>query len=109
MKDDRVYLQHILDAIAKIETYTAGGREAFAHTTLIQDAVIRNFEVIGEATKRLSTRLREQHPEVPWRVVAGFRDVLIHEYEGIEINEVWNVIEHDLPNLKAQIEGILHQ
>ena len=109
MKDDRVYLQHILDAIAKIETYTADGREAFSRSTMIQDAVIRNFEIIGEATKRLSAQLRAQHPEVPWRVIAGFRDVLIHEYEGIEVNEVWNVIARDLPELKAKLEAMLRE
>jgi len=107
VKDDSVYLQHILDAIAKIEIYTANGREIFDRSPMAQDAVIRNFEIIGEATKRLSTQVRQQHPEVPWRVMAGFRDVLIHEYEGVDVDEVWNVILRDLPELKMQIETLL--
>lgn len=79
MKDDRVYLRHIRDAITRIESYVGGGREAFLADNMIQDAVIRNLEVIGEAVKNLSSDLRAQHPDIPWTRIAGMRDVLIHE------------------------------
>ena len=74
---------------------------------MIQDAVIRNFEVIGEATKRLSTELRAAYPNVPWHQIAGFRDVLIHDYLKVNLNRVWGVIELNLPELKATVEEIL--
>lgn len=74
---------------------------------MIQDAVIRNFEVIGEATKRLSTELRAAYPNVPWQQIAGFRDVLIHDYLKVNLNRVWGVIELNLPELKATVEEIL--
>jgi uncharacterized protein with HEPN domain len=101
--NDRVYLAEILERIDRIENYTSGGRDTFFQSLLIQDGVIRNFEVIGEAVKLISLDLRQSHPEIPWRRIAGFRDVLIHDYMGIDLDEVWNVVEKDLPDLKQKI------
>jgi uncharacterized protein with HEPN domain len=77
-KDPRVYLVHIVECAAKIRFYISTGEESFQRDTMIQDAVIRNFEVIGQAIKRLPDEYRSSHPEIPWRLMAGFRDVLIH-------------------------------
>ncbi len=94
----------MLECIERIESYSAGGRDAFFGSTLVQDAVIRNFEIIGEAAKRLSDEFIRAHTEVPWRRLAGFRDVLIHRYMGVDIGEVWNAIERDLAGLKGVLE-----
>ena len=107
MKDDRVYLLHIRDAIERIESYTAAGRDGFLAGAMVQDAVIRNLEIIGEAVKNLSSETREQCPEIPWRQIAGMRDVLIHEYFGVRIETVWNVVENRLPELKQAIAQVL--
>lgn len=107
MKDDRVYLRHILDAIEKVESYVSVGRDEFMAKSHWQDAVIRQLEIIGEATKRLSQELRSLHPDVPWRRVAGLRDVLIHDYMGVRLAAVWTMTQADLPTLKRQIEQIL--
>ena len=107
MRDDRVYLTHILECIEWIESYTREGYAAFSASRQIQDAVLRNFEVMGEATKRLSAAVRDARPEVRWRQVAGFRDVLIHDYFGIDLDEVWGVVTINLPVLKQQIKSIL--
>lgn len=107
MKDERLYLEHIRDAIAKIEQYTTDGRETFFATPMMQDAVIRNFEIIGEATKRIGDEIRRDNSGVPWRSMAAFRDVLIHDYAGIDLVEVWNVISHDMPSVKSAIDQLL--
>ena len=107
MKDPRVYLAQILECAERITSYTREGRERFLADRLIQDAVIRNFEVIGEAAKRLPEEYRRDHPEIPWRNLAAFRDVLIHQYEGVSIPEVWRVVETELPGLKAAIAAML--
>jgi len=107
MKDDRLYLSNILECIERIESYTQDGKEAFLQTKIIQDAVIRNFEIIGEATKRLSPEIKEVYPNVPWAQLAGFRDVLIHDYLKVNLNRVWGVIEQNLPQLKTTVESML--
>ena len=87
MKDDTIYIEHILKSIKNILDYTKDISKAeFAKTTLIQDAVIRNFEVIGEATKKVSSDFKQIHHEIPWKEMAGMRDKLIHDYIGVDIH-----------------------
>jgi uncharacterized protein with HEPN domain len=74
---------------------------------MTQDAVIRNFEIIGEAAKRVPEAYRRRYPEIPWRLMAGFRDVLIHAYEGIDLNRVWRIVSDDLPVVRQAIEKLL--
>ncbi|MBI3579929.1 MAG: DUF86 domain-containing protein [Ignavibacteriales bacterium] len=92
-RDDSAYLKHIRDAILKIEGYTRKvSASSFKKDTLIQDAVIRQVEIIGEATKRLSARIRSNNSDVPWDDIAGMRDKLIHDYFGVDIEKVWLTI-----------------
>lgn len=107
MKRDLVYLDHIREAIERIMAYSAAGREEFFRNRMAQDAVIRNFEIIGEAVKHLSDDLKDGRPEVPWRRVAGFRNVLIHDYMNVDEEEVWNVITTHLPALRQVVEELL--
>jgi len=97
--DDRPYLLHIRDAIDRIHSYTDQGKEAFFTSSLLQDAVIRNLEVIGEAAKRISPSTKAQAAEIPWPLVAGMRDVLIHGYFGVDLEIVWSVVDQRLPEL----------
>lgn len=106
-KDPRVYLAHILECAEKIERYTKGGRDEFLKNTMTQDAVIRNFEIIGEAAKRVPAAYRRAHAEIPWRLMAGFRDVLIHAYEGVDLERVWRIAQDDLPKVRDAIAKIL--
>lgn len=107
MKDARVYLAHIVERIGRIEAFTKAGREAFLEDRMLQDAVIRNLEVIGEAAKRVPAEYRREHPEIPWRSMAAMRDVLIHDYEGVDLNRTWQVVERELSPLKAALLAVL--
>jgi uncharacterized protein with HEPN domain len=106
-KDPRVYLAHILERADRIETYVRDGEGAFMRDTKTQDAVIRNVEVIGEAAKRVPAGYRATHPSVPWQLMAGFRDVLIHGYEGVDLGRVWVTATRDLTLVRKAILAIL--
>ena len=100
MKSDSPYLAHIADSIAAIESYVADGRDAFLGQRLIQDAVIRNFEIIGEAANKLSPTAR-QNSEIPWERIIAFRNRLIHGYWSVDLILVWDVVMRDLPLLNC--------
>ncbi len=106
-KDPRVCLVHILACIEKIERFTVVGKQAFFEQDLIQDAVLRNFEVMGEAAKRIDEGFRANYPHVPWRALAGLRDVLIHQYDRADLGQVWELVENDLPGLKRAIDALV--
>ena len=108
-KDSAVYLAHARDCISRIHAYTTEGRVSLDDPKT-QDAVIRNLEVIGQCFKDANVALMEEsYPEIPWRDVAAFRNVLAHEYMGVNINVVWNIIEKHLPPLFDQLDAILRQ
>ncbi|MGH9939767.1 MAG: HepT-like ribonuclease domain-containing protein [Blastocatellia bacterium] len=109
MTGDQVYLRHILDAIERIESYVSVGRDVFLATPHWQDATIRQLEIVGEATKRLSDELRNKYSQIPWRRIAGLRDVLIHNYLGVDLAAVWEITQRNLPDLKTQVQAILQE
>ena len=105
---DRIRIEHIREAILEIESYVEGiDEEEFTQNSLIRSATVRQFEIIGEAAIAVSTELQEQYAEIPWRLWADFRNVLIHQYFGVDYSEVYKTIQDDLPNLKLEIEKIL--
>jgi uncharacterized protein with HEPN domain len=107
-RDYRLYLDDLLSSIEKIETYVRGITfDEFSRDTKTVDAVIRNFEIIGEVTKHIPEDLRKKYPNIPWREMAGMRDKLIHEYFGIKIDLVWETIRKRLPEVKILIRKLL--
>lgn len=109
MKDDRLFLIHISECIARIEDYVSGGEDSFMGSLLVQDAVLRNLQTLAESTQKLSEALKARHTEIDWRRIAGFRNVLVHDYLGVDIEQVWRIIEQELPGLKRRVELILQE
>ena len=107
MKDDRLYLHHMLERCQRITRFIRPGRDAFMASDELQDAVIRNVEVIGEAAKRVSADARALLASLDWRAICGMRDVLIHDYIGVDLDEVWNVASSRIPELQAVLEQFL--
>ena len=106
-KDPYVYLYHIRDALDAVERYTVDGKKRFLAEELVQDAVIYNFAIIGEAVKKLPRFFRDNHPKVPWKRIAGLRDVVIHDYDSTEIVRIWGIVEKDVPTLKKAVQSML--
>ena len=107
MKEDKVYLDHIVECLDWIEQFTVEGRTAFLKDRKTQSAVLRELQILSESTQHLSDRLKGAHLEVPWQGIAGFRNVLVYDYLGINLERVWSIIDQDLPVLRSAIESML--
>ncbi|OGN32952.1 MAG: hypothetical protein A3I39_03160 [Candidatus Yanofskybacteria bacterium RIFCSPLOWO2_02_FULL_47_9b] len=107
-KDPRVFLNHITESIEAIERYAKGQTlETFLTSLKEQDAMVRRIEIIGEAVKNLPKNFKIKHPKIPWKKIAGMRDILIHEYFLVDLRAVWDTSKDDLPILKKQIKDLL--
>ena len=106
MKDGAVYLRHILECLDRIEQYTKDGRAVFMGAPLIQDGVIRNLQTLGQSALKLSDALKSAHPEVDWKSIVGLRNVLVHDYLGVNVARIWEIVERDLPDLKTKVAAI---
>lgn len=110
MKDEALYLDDIVENIDRISKYTTGvTRETFSTDEMVQDVVIRRLAIIGEAASQLSPEFKQQHPEVQWRDIVAMRNILVHEYEGIKLKIVWDVVVDDLPSLRLAVEAMLKE
>jgi len=107
MKDDRLYLTHIEECIEYIQEYIVEGEDVFFSDRKTQDAVLRNLHTLSESVQRLSRSLKTRHPDVDWRTIAAFRNVVVHDYLGIDLDRIWDIVQDDLPDLKRSVETIL--
>ena len=107
-KDNTVYIRHIIDAIKRLEEYLKGiDYESFLNSNLLQAGVIRELEIIGEASKKLGNDFKKQYPDIPWKKIAGMRDKLIHDYFGVDLDAVWETVERDIPELRNNLKQII--
>jgi uncharacterized protein with HEPN domain len=107
VKDDSIYLKHILDSIRRIEEDTREGREKFLAAHTLQDAVLRNLQTLSESVKRLSDPLKASRPEIEWRRITAFRNILVHDYLGIDLDRIWRIVQSDVPQLKRAVVALL--
>jgi uncharacterized protein with HEPN domain len=107
VNDDRVYLQHIPDALEDIVAYCGNDQAAFISDRMRQDATLRKLEVIGQAVKNLSEHTKSREPDIPWKQIAGMRDKVIHDYFGVNLEIVWAVVQKELPKLGVAIATLL--
>jgi len=106
-KEPKVFIEHILECIEIIEKYTEGkAKEDFLNSIQLQDAVIRRIEIIGEAVKNIQEEIKKSYQDIPWKKIAGMRDILIHEYFGVDLELTWEVVKKDIPDLKRKISKI---
>jgi uncharacterized protein with HEPN domain len=105
-RDETLYLVDMREAVERILRYTTAGRDAFLADPMIQDAVIRNLEVMGEAVRRVSADTRSAHPEIPWKQIAGTRDRVIHGYFTVDLEIVWEIVETELPSLHQRLASL---
>jgi len=108
-RDDRLYLIHVQERIARIVLYTAEGKPPFLADTKTQDAVLRNLHTLAESSQRISEPLKASRPDVDWRSIAAFRNVVVHDYLGIDLNQVWDIVQNDLPGLKRAVAAMLEE
>ena len=107
MKPERAYLEHILRCIGRISGDSAGGREVVFASATLQDAILRNLQVLCESTQRLSETSKKRHPEVDWRAISGLRNVLVHDYFDTDLDAIWKIVQRDLPILERAAKEIL--
>jgi uncharacterized protein with HEPN domain len=109
VKDDRVYLRHIKECLDAIAQYVIDGRDAFLRDRKTQKAMLRELQELAESTQRLSAGVKERHRDVPWTAIAGFRNVLVHDYLGLNLERVWSIAARDLPALRIAVEAMLRE
>lgn len=108
MKSDRIYILHMIDSMDQISEYTDQISMAeFKENRLIQDAVVRNFEIVGEAAKKVSIQTKKKFPHIPWKNMAGMRDKLIHNYMGVDLDAVWKTIEDIVPSMRKKLDEVV--
>lgn len=107
MSDDRLYLIHIRECCSKILAYAVGGKDAFLADVKGQDAALRNLQVLAESAKRVTDDLKQAHPEVPWRRVISIRNVLVHDYLGVDLGRIWEIIDREIADLESKVRAIL--
>jgi uncharacterized protein with HEPN domain len=109
VKDDSVYLKHILECIRRIEEDTRDGRERFLRTHTLQDAVLRNLQILSESAQRLSDGSKVKHPEIEWKRIAAFRNFLVHDYLGVDMERIWQIVQRDVPALKRVVSELFRE
>ncbi len=102
---DKIYQEHMLECIERIERYTCNERKCFTDSDIVQDAVVRNLQTLAESSQRLSDAFKTTQPEIDWRAISGFRNILVHDYLGLDLETIWLVVEQDLPKLKIALES----
>jgi uncharacterized protein with HEPN domain len=107
VKKDDVYFEHILLCIEKIESYSKGDKTLYLESTIIQDAVVRNLQVLAESSQRISDITKAKYPETEWQAISGFRNILVHDYLGLDLKLIWSVVVKRLPTLRLEVEKML--
>jgi uncharacterized protein with HEPN domain len=107
VKDDSTYLKHILQCIERIREDTREGHDSFVSSHLQQDAVLRNLQTLSESTQHLSADLTARHPEIEWKRIAAFRNILVHDYLGIDMERIWEIVRRDLAALELATKDLL--